>query len=133
MEEMRQGTFDDFLNDCKHGVYNFTDNGKCSCCGNCCTAILPVTKKEIKAIKTYVRKHGIKPVVHKADNVKFDFTCPFRNDELKICNVYKVRPKICIDFKCDKWQSEIDKTKEYYSYDNRYTTVNMRELFGGRK
>lgn len=22
MEEMRQGTFDDFLNDCKHGVYN---------------------------------------------------------------------------------------------------------------
>lgn len=39
-------TLDEFWNDVKHGVYNFTKDGKCVSCGNCCTAILPVTKAE---------------------------------------------------------------------------------------
>ena len=45
------------LNSCT----DFTINGKCSNCGECCGSILPVTKKEIKRIKAYVRKHNIKP------------------------------------------------------------------------
>ena len=121
-------TLDEFWNDVKHGVYNFTKDGKCVSCGNCCTAILPVTKEEIKAIKRYVKRKHIKPVVHpgKAD---IDLTCPFRNDEKKICNIYEVRPTICRDFKCDKPQKMIEETKEHYTYDNRFHTVYMREIF----
>lgn len=123
----KMSNLEDFLHDMKSGVYNFTDNGKCVSCGNCCTALLPVTKEEIKAIKRYIKRKHIKPVEN--SNVDFDFTCPFRNDEKKICNVYEVRPTICRDFKCDKPQKLIDDTKEKYNYDNRFHTVNMRSIF----
>lgn len=117
----------EFWNDVKHGVYNFTKDGKCVSCGNCCTAILPVTKEEIKAIKRYVKRKHIKPV--KNFNVDLDLTCPFRNNTEKKCNIYEVRPTICRDFKCDKPQKLIDETKEKYNYDNRFHTVNMRSIF----
>lgn len=120
-------TLDEFWNDVKHGVYNFTKDGKCVSCGNCCTAILPVTKEEIKAIKRYVKRKHIKPV--KNFNVDLDLTCPFRNNTEKKCNIYEVRPTICRDFKCDKPQKLIDETKEKYNYDNRFHTVNMRSIF----
>ena len=116
----------DVLRDMKHGVYNFTKDGKCTCCGNCCTALLPVTKEELKTIKRYIKKKHIKPVTHTGG---IDFTCPFRNDEKKICNIYEVRPTICRDFKCDKPQKKFDDTKEKYSYDNRFHVVNIRDYF----
>ena len=123
----KTASLEEFWNDVKHGVYNFTKDGKCVSCGNCCTAVLPVTTEEIKAIKRYIKRKHIKPVKH--SNVDFDFTCPFRNDAEKKCNVYEVRPAICRDFKCDKPQKMIDGTKEKYNYDNRFHTVNMRSIF----
>jgi len=123
----KTATLDEFWNDVKHGVYNFTKDGKCVSCGNCCTAILPVTKEEIKAIKRYIKRKHIKPV--KKSNVDFDLTCPFRNNTEKKCNIYEVRPTICRDFKCDKPQKLKDETKEKYNYDNRFHTVNMRSIF----
>lgn len=123
----KMSNLEDFLHDMKSGVYNFTDNGKCVSCGNCCTAILPVTKGEIKAIKRYIRRKHIKIV--KNSNVDLDLTCPFRNNTEKKCNIYEVRPTICRDFKCDKPQKMIDETKEKYNYDNRFHTVNMRSIF----
>ena len=124
----KMSSFEEFLRDMKHGVYNFTDNGKCTCCGNCCTALLPVTKEELKIIKRYIKRKHIKPVVH-SGKVDIDLTCPFRNDVEKKCNVYEVRPAICRDFKCDKPQKMINGTKEKYNYDNRFHTVNIREVF----
>ena len=124
----KMSNFEEFLRDMKHGVYNFTDNGKCTCCGNCCTALLPVTKEELKAIKRYIKRKHIKPVVH-SEKADIDLTCPFRNDAEKKCNVYEVRPAICWDFKCDKPQKMINETKEKYNYDNRFHTVNMRSIF----
>lgn len=124
----KMSSFEEVLRDMKHGVYNFTDNGKCTCCGNCCTALLPVTKEELKTIKRYIKRKHIKPVVHH-EKVDIDMTCPFRNDAEKKCNVYEVRPAICRDFKCDKPQKMINGTKEKYNYDNRFHTVNMRSVF----
>lgn len=124
----KTSSLEEFYRDMKHGVYNFTKDGKCTQCGNCCTAILPVTKEELKAIKRYIKKKHIKPVLH-SGSADVDLTCPFRNDAEKKCNVYEVRPQICRDFKCDKPQKMIDGTKEHYSYDNRFHTVNMREIF----
>lgn len=123
----KTASLEEFWNDVKHGVYNFTKDGKCVSCGNCCTAILPVTKEELKAIKRYIKRKHIKPV--KNINVDLDLTCPFRNDTEKKCNIYEVRPAICRDFKCDKPQKMIDGTKEKYNYDNRFYTVNMRSIF----
>ena len=124
----KTASLDEFWNDVKHGVYNFTKDGKCVSCGNCCTALLPVTKEELKTIKRYIKRKHIKPIVH-SEKADIDLTCPFRNDVEKKCNVYEVRPQICRDFKCDKPQKMIDGTKEKYNYDNRFHTVNMRSIF----
>ena len=123
---MKQETLSEFLNDMKHGVYNFTKDGKCTKCGNCCTALLPMTKDELKAVQRYVKRKHIQTVKH---SWGFDLTCPFRNDELGICTVYEVRPQICRDFQCDKPQKKIEETKNLYKYDNRFHTVNLREIF----
>ena len=123
----KMSNFEEFLRDMKHGVYNFTDNGKCTCCGNCCTALLPMTKVELKTIQRYVKRKHIK--IEKHDGCYFDLTCPFRDDEKRICTVYEVRPQICRDFKCDKPQKKIDDSKERFSYDGRFHTYNLREIF----
>lgn len=123
---MRMGTLEQVYQDMKHGVYNFTKDGKCSKCGNCCTALLPITKEELKALQRYVKRHHIHIVRHEGG---FDLTCPFRNDELGICMCYEVRPQICRDFRCDKPQKKIDDTKEKYQYDNRFYTTNLRTIF----
>ena len=123
---MQRGTLEQVWQDMKHGVYNFTKDGKCSKCGNCCTALLPITKEELKALQRYVKKHHIQIVRHEGG---IDLTCPFRNDELGICTVYEVRPQICKDFRCDKPQKKIDDTKENYEYDNRFSIYNLREIF----
>ena len=119
-------TLQEVLNDMKHGVYNFTKDGKCTKCGNCCTALLPMTKEEFKTIQRYVKRKHIQIVRHTGG---IDLTCPFRNDELGICMVYEFRPQICRDFVCDKPQKKIDETKERYSYDNRFRIYNLREIF----
>ena len=123
---MKQASLAEVLNDMKHGVYNCTKDGKCTKCGNCCTALLPMTKDELKTVQRYVKRKHIQIVKHSGG---LDLTCPFRNDELGICTVYAVRPQICRDFQCDKPQKKIEETKNLYKYDNRFHTVNLREIF----
>lgn len=126
---MRKANLIQFLNDMKSGVYNYTDNGKCINCGNCCTSLLPVTNDELKAIKRYIKKKHIKPYPRHKD-VSFDLTCPFRNDVEKKCNIYEVRPQICRDFKCDKPQRMIECSRDGFEYDARFHSVNLRSYFG---
>ena len=124
---MERASFEKFLNDLDKGVYNFTKNGKCIKCGNCCTALLPVSKAEIKILQRYVKKHRIQKENH-AD-VDLDLTCPFYDTKKKLCKVYEVRPMICRDFICSKMQKDIEISKQRFSFDNRYSVVNMREIF----
>ncbi len=98
---MKAGDLKQFAKDMKNGVYDFTDNGKCTSCGECCSNMLPMTKEEIQIIKKYKRKHHIQDTSYDA-NVGFNFICPFRDNSRKICTIYEVRPAICKDFKCDK-------------------------------
>lgn len=87
------------------GLCDFTDHGKCSCCGQCCGDLLPVTDKEIAKIKEYVKTNNIK--AHRHGNFLsvniLDLTCPFMDSskELK-CTIYPVRPQICKMFSCHK-------------------------------
>lgn len=116
------------------GVYDFTVDGKCSNCGSCCGNYLPLSAKEIKLIKRYVRKKGIKEQRHifpLAEPPALDFSCPFRSDSEKKCVIYDVRPAICRDFQCDKPRKRIKADKAMYH--GKYSVCDMRkEFFGGR-
>jgi Fe-S-cluster containining protein len=108
-------------------VIDFTIDGKCSNCGECCTTFLVLSDQEEKTIRNYVKKHHIETVC----NVKppmwrtIDLTCPFldRSREHK-CLIYNVRPLICRKFICGKGK-EAWEPKELLER----KPVNMREIF----
>lgn len=87
-------------------VTDFTINGKCSQCGQCCSNLLPLSDKEIARIKAYIKKHGIKEQRHNALMV-VDMTCPFRDERNKKCLIYDIRPEICRVFQCNQERDEI--------------------------
>lgn len=89
---------------------NLTCNHKCSNCGSCCTEFLPMTLKEVLAIKKYVEQNNIKMIRH-MDDQNIEVKCPFRDDINKCCTIYPVRPKICRSFKCDRPSTELEKEK----------------------
>lgn len=98
-------TIEEMLKDFEKGTYDFTCNGKCIGCGECCSNILPMTKQEIERIKAYIKEHNIEE--HKNGmflmNPICDMTCPFLNDSKDHrCNIYEVRPQICRNFSCHK-------------------------------
>ena len=107
---MTTGGLDEMINTYKQGIYNFTDNGKCIECGNCCSRYLLMTQKEINTISKYIQRKKIKQQIHSVNVLSgkvFDATCPFLDDTKPNhkCTIYEIRPQICRDFKCDCWQS----------------------------
>ena len=114
-------------------VTDFTNNGVCSQCGNCCSNLLSLTKNEIERIQKYVKKHRIKPHVINAplQNPTIDMTCPFLNMEKSSerCNIYPVRPYICRRFNCSE-PNGISYTVEDIAYAKQERiTVDMRSTF----
>lgn len=91
-------------------VEDFTCNGKCSDCGQCCTDFLPLSRKEVKRIKAYIKSHHIKEQSHNAF-MKIDLTCPFRDETNKRCLIYEVRPDICKTFICNQSHDVMLKNK----------------------
>lgn len=116
----------------KDNIYIFTVEGKCSGCGNCCSNILPMSKKEINAIHDYIKKHNIRECKHFLPTAKLliDMTCPFLDigKAKEKCRIYPMRPFICKKFICDGEQrakltrEETRKTRQI---------VNVREEFFG--
>lgn len=84
-------------------IYNFTKNGKCSGCGNCCTNLLPMSQKEVDTVHRYIKKNKIKECKHllPVATPTYDMTCPFRDNDNGVCTIYEVRPMICRKFICD--------------------------------
>ncbi len=124
------GTFEDLLKAERDGVTDFTLDGKCSGCGQCCSDLLPVSRAEIERIHRYVKAHNIKEHHHNVVAVGLDFTCPFRDNVKRVCAIYSVRPGICRAFKCDYDPRQIETNKELFH--SRHDVVSMRhEFFGG--
>lgn len=122
------GTIEEIVKDMKNGVYDFTKDGKCSSCGQCCSNLLPMSTKDVKRIKRYVEKHHIPEQKHNypMSVETFDLICPFRSEKEQKCLIYEVRPMICRDFQCNKPKDGIEASKamyrdKYYVYDVRYT------------
>lgn len=118
----------------QRGCYDFTNNGKCSGCGNCCSALLPVSDMEIKHIKRYMKQHDVKE--HSSctpEDVKYDLTCPFMDSTKPDhkCDIYPVRPLICRSFICSKPKMKIEEAKRF-AYQTR-KPVNMRKEFFGHE
>ena len=114
------------------GVYDFTQDGRCSGCGSCCSRFLPVSGKEVKTIRRYVRKKKIQEQRHfyPTASPQDDWTCPIRSESERKCLIYEVRPAICRDFQCDKPREQIEADKSLYH--GRYAVVDMRkEFFNG--
>lgn len=109
-------------------ITDFSCNGKCSNCGSCCSAILPMTDKEIKRIIAYVKKHGIKERRLRIYNGA-DLTCPFRDNTNKKCLIYDVRPEICRTFLCCKSEEQIIRERNYI--EGTRSTVFTRSVFFG--
>lgn len=123
------GTLEQMLADMENGVYDFTDDGKCSNCGQCCTDILPMSRGEIQRIRDYIRKHQIKEQKHFVPTAVpvIDWTCPFRNNSERKCMIYEVRPEICRDFQCNKPKEHIEASKKLFAETRR--TVSVRQTF----
>jgi Fe-S-cluster containining protein len=107
---------------------DYTKDGKCSSCGQCCSNLLPLSDKEIKVIKQYIKKHDIKEQRHNA-MVGVDMTCPFRDEANRKCLIYEIRPQICREFMCNHRHEDIMKAK--FDFHQRYNPVFMRNEFYG--
>ena len=112
------------------GVYDFTDDGKCTQCGACCSRYLPMTQKEADVIHRFVKKHDIKEFKHlfPVSNDTFDMTCPFMDDskQKEKCRIYSVRPEICKQFICS------NEKKPFNGHWQQYSVVDMRKEFYGK-
>ncbi len=93
---------------------DFTCNGKCSKCGECCGFVLPLDKQDKEKIENYVIKNKIFP--HKLKLVmEQKLQCPYyTGNKEKGCAIYEARPKICRIYKCDK----MPKATEYIELRN---------------
>ena len=123
------GTIQEMLSRMKSGVYNYTKEGACSNCGQCCSNFLPISQKEADAIARYMKKNGIKEHINRPPTAHptMDWTCPFRNETEKRCDIYPVRPAICRDFKCDKPAKGIMADRDMY--EGKYGIADMRGTF----
>ena len=125
------GTFEKMQKDLSNGTYDFTDNGKCTQCGKCCSNLLPMTEKEIKVIRKYIKQYHIKEYKHLIPLAQpvIDMTCPFLNDDkpTEKCMIYEVRPQICKSF---IYRPSL-RPKLDLDYALKARTVNVREGFFG--
>ena len=78
-------------------IKDYTVCGNCSNCGECCSDTLFLDDEEIERIDNYLKEHKVSQ-----HNIgEGNFICPFRNQLLKKCDIYEVRPYICRFFKCN--------------------------------
>ena len=132
---MTIGTFEDIKRDAEHGVYDFTKDGKCSECGNCCSRYLALNKREINTIRNYIKRHGIVQQKHAQfvyAKPVMDWMCPFLDDTKPNhkCTIYEVRPLICREFHCDNWYKT---DRDNIIYRSKLRSVDVTELFFGEQ
>lgn len=110
-------------------VTDFTKDGQCSCCGECCKDIIVSDYNEILKIRKFVKQQNIRPQAHPLGPHSIDMTCPFLNWETRMCTIYPVRPKICKEFLCAKSSEEITASRERIAKNG--TVLSLRkEIFG---
>lgn len=91
---------------------NYCDScGNCSRCGQCCAASIPLTRKEEKRIREYIKQNEIEPEVFQTET-DMNLQCCFYDRKKKMCKIYEVRPSICRSFKCNRALKELLKERD---------------------
>ena len=100
---------------------DFTKNGKCSRCGNCCTHHLGLLTREKQQIHNYVKQHNLQPIHHRdpdapKDAASIDLMCPFFDNTVTPyrCTIYPVRPFICKSYQCNLTSDETIRRMDQY-------------------
>ncbi len=105
--------------------------GHCSGCGECCSDLLPLTDAELRTLKDYAQRHRLRE--HRKapffDRGAVDFTCPFRNEAERKCEVYSVRPQICRAFICSKDLRSAEEDRDLISQHRSSRSLRW-EIFG---
>lgn len=91
-------------------VTDYTTNGRCSGCGQCCSSVLPLSAREVERIHMYCRAHKVKEQ-HRYGPQGVDLSCPFRDESGRRCLIYEARPDICREFQCNQPFEEIQMRK----------------------
>ena len=120
-----------------NGTTDFTVDGECIGCGECCSNLLPMSNSEVKKIKKIVRAKGIKPINHIPAPVinAIDWKCPFCDDSRgdKKCVIYDSRPLICRDYCCSKQHNNEPPAEEFIIHTKDYIPRNVRKTFWDEK
>lgn len=111
------------------GVIDFTINGECSSCGECCSGVLPLSRAEVDRIKRYITQNPVEEQWHMG-RMGFDMTCPFRDERERVCLIYPVRPDICASFMCNHTPEDILRAK--MDFHKSREVVFMRDMFFNR-
>jgi Fe-S-cluster containining protein len=90
---------------------NFDKCGNCSRCGECCAALIPMSRREEKRIRDYIKEHNIQPEFFQ-DGENINLQCCFYDRKNKVCKIYKVRPTICRSFKCDRNITDLENERD---------------------
>lgn len=113
--------------DNKQILTDFTNDGECSGCGECCSNYLPLTRWEIHRLKLWAQRHKYVPEL---TGDVLDVTCPFLDKHTKRCVCYKERPEICKQFTCRK---AIAKDPDLVRIQAQCDIHNLRlEIFGDK-
>lgn len=92
MSESRQGL---------RPTVDFTRNGQCSRCGQCCSSVLPLGPDEWERLKKLVEEKKLRADVPSNGSDTVYVFCPFLDKAAKACRIYEDRPDVCRTFKCD--------------------------------
>ncbi len=91
---------------------DFTCNGTCSKCGECCGAILPLDQEDVDKISEYVLENKIHSIAATLI-LENKLQCPYyTGNKEKGCAIYPARPKICKFYKCDKKGISLEEINE---------------------
>lgn len=84
---------------------DYSVNGECINCNECCSVNLPLTRKEYKFFKKVIAVN-IKAIRNNYEIFMkkglYYLRCPFSDLESKQCQIYKDRPTICRIYHCHK-------------------------------
>lgn len=73
-------------------VRNIPPHTRCTNCGECCGPV-PITYNDYARISNYLQGNGHAREVVRRKHKPLE--CVFRDDELKKCAIYPVRPMVC--------------------------------------
>ena len=76
----------------------------CTQCGECCSRFLPLSRRDIKQIRRYIKTHNVayEPKQRSVLETRERNSCPFclDNKTIERCSIYPARPEICQRFDC---------------------------------